>query len=88
MKILIITKKNVPKEPPELFKICQKVETIINTNTRNAGYGINYIKLLEDFGEPDIGFFSKGSLKNHTEKSIWHNQALVEIIYYKVITHV
>ena len=86
--IHVWVKKNVPKEPTELFNICQKVETIINTNTKNAGYGINSIKLIEDFGEADSGFFGGGSIKNHTEKSIWHNQAVVELVYNKVITHV
>lgn len=79
--------RNKPEIPQQLYTMQNQVEKIINTNTRGLSYGITSFKLVEMFGQADIGFFSAGGQQsNATEMSTWHNQCIVELVYFKAIT--
>ena len=82
--------KNKDEVPPQLHHITQKVEQIILENVTNVGYGITAIQLMEPFSAIETReYFSQEtgvdiSLPSPTEISLWHSQAVVELLYFKV----
>jgi hypothetical protein len=85
--------KNKDEVPPQMHHITQKIEQIIFENVTNVGYGITAIQLLAPFSAIEVReYFSqdKGtqtSFQNQVEQSLWHSQAVVELIYFKVTTN-
>lgn len=84
--------KNTDEVPDSIHNITQKVEQIINENMTNVGYGIDSIQLIAPFSAIESReFFSqeggiRSSFQNQTEISLWHSQAIVELLYFKYIT--
>jgi hypothetical protein len=84
--------KNRDEFPPQLHHITQRVEQIILENITNVGYGITGIQLIEPFSAIETReYFSqesgvRSSFQNATEVSLWHTQAIVELIYFRVTT--
>jgi len=82
--------KNSDEVPDSIHHITQKVEQIINENMTNVGYGITSIQLMAPFSaieQTSGGIFNSGSgFQNQTEMSLWHSTAVVELLYFKVIT--
>jgi hypothetical protein len=82
--------KNRDEVPPQLHLITQKVEQIILENVTNVGYGITAIQLMAPFSSIETRqYFSQEtgteiSLPSSTEVSLWHSQAMVELLYFKV----
>lgn len=85
--------KNRDEVPPEMHHITQKVEQIIFENITNVGYGITAIQLLAPFSSIETReYFSQDtgvrtSFQNATEVSLWHSQAVVELLYFKVTSN-
>jgi len=83
----IWVRRNDDKKPKYVFTLAQKLESIINENTTNAGYGITSVRIVEGFATLEASsFFSGGGFNNETEQSLWHTQCLVRIMYFKSIT--
>lgn len=84
--------KNRDEVPPQLHHITQRVEQIILENITNVGYGITAVQLLSPFSAIETReFFSqesgvRSSFQNQTEVSLWHTQAVVELLYFRVTT--
>lgn len=84
--------KNRDEVPPQLHHITQKIEQIIFENVTNVGYGITGIQLFAPFSaiETREYFTQEGgtqtSFQNPTEISLWHSEALVELLYFRVTT--
>lgn len=82
--------KNRDEVPPQLHHITQRVEQIVFENVTNVGYGITAIQLMEPFSAIETRqYFSQESgtdisLPSNTEISLWHSQAVVELLYFKV----
>jgi hypothetical protein len=83
--------KNRDEVPPQLHHITQKVEQIILENVTNVGYGITAIQLMAPFSSIETRqYFSQESgsvdisLPSSTEISLWHSQAVAELLYFKV----
>jgi|SRR5687768_13209601 len=85
--------KNRDEVPPQMHHITQKIEQIIFENVTNVGYGITAIQLMAPFSAIEVReYFSQetgvqSSFQNPTEQSLWHSQAVVELIYFKVTTN-
>jgi|SRR5215218_7517532 len=80
--------KNRDEVPPQLHHITQKIEQIIYENVTNVGYGITAISLMAPFSAIDVRQeFTSKELQNPTEQSLWHSQAVVELLYFKVMTN-
>ena len=87
--------RNSDEVPDSIHHITQKIEQIINENMTNVGYGITSITLMSPFSAIESReFFSQDSgglrtsFQNPTEISLWHSQAIVELLYFKYITKV
>lgn len=84
--------KNRDEIPPQMHHITQKIEQIIFENVTNVGYGITGVQLIAPFSAIEVRqYFSQEtgtqtSFMNQVEQSLWHSQAVVELVYFKVIT--
>lgn len=84
--------KNRDEVPPQLHHITQRIEQIVFENIRNVGYGITGIQLIAPFSAIETReYFTqetgvKTSFQNMTEVSLWHSEAVVELLYFKVTT--
>jgi hypothetical protein len=82
--------KNRDEVPPQLHHMTQKIEQIVLENVTNVGYGITGIQLIAPFSAIETReYFSQESgtqtsFQNPTEISLWHSEALVELLYFKV----
>src|SRR5215218_3517086 len=80
--------KNRDEVPPQMHHITQRIEQIIYENVTNVGYGITAISLMAPFSAIDVRQeFTSKELQNPTEQSLWHSQAVVELLYFKVMTN-
>src|SRR5215203_240006 len=75
--------KNRDEVPPQMHHITQRIEQILFENITNVGYGITAIKLRAPFS---IIEERSGNFGNQTEVSLWHSNAVVELLYFKVTT--
>lgn len=83
----IWVRRNDDRKPKTVFTLAQQIESIINENTTNAGYGITSVRIVEGFATLEASsFFSGGGFNNETEQSLWHTQCQVQILYFKQIT--
>lgn len=84
--------KNRDEVPPQLHHITQRIEQIVLENVTNVGYGITGIQLIAPFSAIETReYFTKEagvqtSFQNPTEISLWHSEALVELLYFRVTT--
>jgi hypothetical protein len=85
--------KNRDEVPPTMHHITQKIEQLVFENVTNVGYGITAMQLIAPFSAIEVReYFSEQegmqtSFQNPTEQSLWHSQAVVELIYFKVTTN-
>jgi hypothetical protein len=77
--------KNTDEIPPQIHHITQKIEQIVLQNVTNVGNGITAIRMRSPFSAIDTrtGLIGAG-LPNQVEISLYHTQALVELLYYRV----
>jgi hypothetical protein len=77
--------KNTDEIPPQIHQVTQKIEQIVLQNVTNVGNGITAIRLTSPFSRIELrtGFIGIG-LPNQTEISLYHTQATVELLYYRV----
>lgn len=86
--------KNTDDVPDSIHNITQKIEQIINENITNVGWGIHSMRLMTQFSAIEAREFYSvetgivTSLQNQTEQSLWHSQALTELLYFKYVTRV
>src|SRR5687767_7251357 len=85
--------KNRDEIPAQMHHITQKIEQIVYENVANVGYGITAMQLIAPFSAIEVReYFSQEegmqtSFQNQTEQSLWHSQAVFELIYFKVTTN-
>lgn len=80
----IWVRKNSDTIPDSVHLIRQKIEDIINANVVNVPYGITSMMLKQPFNMVELSSFFTGSqFQNETEISLWHSQAIVELLYFK-----
>ena len=80
----IWVRKNSDIIPTSVHAIRQKIEDLINANVVNVPYGITSMMLKQPFNMVELSSFFTGSqFQNETEISLWHSQAVVELMYFK-----
>lgn len=85
----IWVRKNSDVIPDSVHLIRQKIEDIVNANVVNVPYGITSMMLKQPFNMVELSSFFTGSqFQNETEISLWHSQAVVELMYFKSTTSV
>lgn len=80
--------KHHDEVPPQIHHITQKIEQIVRENITSIGYGLTSIKLTSPFSIVETVTAYTGNFPNQTEISLWHSQAVVELMYYRVTTGV